>query len=139
MFHIVFASTASHHLTTAELKSLLEETRENNARLGVTGMLLYKDGSFLQVLEGDEEVVMKLVTTMGNEGPIHKSFLMLLSETSERRLFPNWSMAFQDHKDNSLTGTPGYSDFLNTPFTGTEFSADPALCMRILLGFKRNM
>jgi hypothetical protein len=138
MFHIVFSSTASHHLTKAELKCLLEETRENNARLGVTGMLLYRDGAFLQVLEGDEDVVMKLVSAMGNEGPSHKNFRILLSETSEQRLFPNWSMAFRDPTDNSLTGTPGFSDFLNTPFTGTEFSADPALCMRLLLGFKRS-
>jgi hypothetical protein len=138
MFHIVFASIASHHPTKPELKSLLEETRDNHAQLGVTGMLLYKDGTFLHVLEGDEEVVMKLVTTMGKEGPGHKSFRILLSGTSEQRLFPNWSMAFRDHTDNSLTGTPGFSDFLNTPFTGTEFSANPALCMRILLGFKRS-
>ena len=39
---------------------MLEETREINARVGVTGSLLYKDGTFLQVLEGDQEAVMNL-------------------------------------------------------------------------------
>jgi hypothetical protein len=41
-------------------KAMLEETREINARVGVTGSLLYKDGTFLQVLEGDQEAVMNL-------------------------------------------------------------------------------
>jgi hypothetical protein len=32
-------------------------SRENNAKRGVTGMLLYKEGNFIQVLEGDEREV----------------------------------------------------------------------------------
>ena len=62
MFHVVCASTASHLLTKAELQAMLEETREISARVGVTGSLLYKDGNFLRVLEGDQEAVMKLVS-----------------------------------------------------------------------------
>jgi hypothetical protein len=54
MFHVIYASAASHLLTKAELQAMLQETRETNVQVGVTGMLLYKDGSFLQVLEGDE-------------------------------------------------------------------------------------
>ena len=48
MFHVVCISTASHLLTKAELQAMLEETRETNAKVGITGILLYKE-----VLEGD--------------------------------------------------------------------------------------
>jgi Sensors of blue-light using FAD len=138
MFHVVCASTASHLLTKAELQAMLEKTCETNAKVGITGMLLYKDGSFLQVLEGDQEAVMKLASRI-KEHHGHKNFQMLLRGTSEHRLFPDWSVGFRNLTDNSLKCTPGFSDFLNTPFTGVEFSANPAGCMKLLLSFKKNM
>ena len=84
MFHLVCASTASHLLTKAELQAMLEETRETNAKVGITGILLYKDGTFLQVLEGDQEAVMKLASRI-KEHHRHKDFQMLLRGT--------WSIA----------------------------------------------
>jgi hypothetical protein len=138
MFHVVCISTASHLLTKAELQAMLEETRETNAQVGVTGLLLYKDGTFLQVLEGDQEAVMKLVSSI-KEHHRHKDFQMLWRGTSEHRLFADWSVGFRDLTDNSLKCTLGFSDFLNTPFTGVEFSANPADCMKLLLSFKKNM
>jgi hypothetical protein len=50
MFHVICPSTASHLLAKAELQAMLEETREINARVGVTGSLLYKDGSFSKAI-----------------------------------------------------------------------------------------
>jgi hypothetical protein len=138
MFHVVCISTASHLLTKAELQAMLEETRETNAKVGITGILLYKDGTFLQVLEGDQEAVMKLATRI-KEHHRHKDFQILLRGTSEHRLFADWSVGFRDLTDNSLKCTLGFSDFLNTPFTGVEFSANPADCMKLLLLFKKNM
>ncbi|HWZ24020.1 MAG TPA: BLUF domain-containing protein [Verrucomicrobiae bacterium] len=138
MFHVVCGSTSSHLLTKAELQTMLEETRETNAQVGVTGLLLYKDGTFLQVLEGDQETVMKLVSSI-KEHYRHKDFQILLRGTSEHRLFTNWSVGFRDLTDSSPKRIPGFSDFLNTPFTGVEFSDSPADCMRLLLSFKKNM
>ena len=136
MFHVVCASTASYVFNKPRLHTLLEETRGIYTRLGITGMLLYKDGNFLQVLEGEEQLVMTLVS-MIKESPGHKGFQMLMTDTSEHRLFPDWSMAFRDLTDKSLAETAGFSDFLNTPFTGDEFSAHPAPCMKLLLCFKK--
>jgi Sensors of blue-light using FAD len=138
MFRVVCASAASHLYSNTELCSMLDETRRTNARHGITGMLLYKNGAFLQILEGEHEDVLNLVSTI-REDPRHKRFCILLSETSEQRLFPDWSMSFPVSGDTSLTSTAGFSDLLNTPFTGNEFSSNPAHCMRLLLSFKKNM
>ncbi|MEB0262865.1 MULTISPECIES: BLUF domain-containing protein [unclassified Mucilaginibacter] len=43
--------------TTKQLKDLLKESRDNNIRVGITGLLLYNDGAFMQVLEGYEDPV----------------------------------------------------------------------------------
>ena len=50
-FHeIVYVSSATRPFQEAELQDLLLKARENNARLGVTGMLLYIGGNFMQLL-----------------------------------------------------------------------------------------
>lgn len=138
MFHIVYASSAVHPFTKPELQALLEQARPNNAKLGLTGMLLYKDGNFMQALEGEKEAVMKLVTTIERD-PRHKGFLILLRGTSEERLFPDWTMGFRDLTDHNAAKAPGYTEFLNTPLTDAEFSRDPNRCMKMLLLFKKNM
>jgi hypothetical protein len=65
--------------------------------------------------------------------------LILLRGTSEDRLFPDWSMGFRDLTEQSLAKTPGYTDFMNTPLTGAEFSQDPNRCMKLLMLFKKKM
>jgi hypothetical protein len=53
MFSIVYVSSALKPFSKTDLLTLLEKSRENNTSLGISGMLLYKDGNFMQVLEGE--------------------------------------------------------------------------------------
>ena len=55
MFFLVYVISATRPFVGEDLRVLLETCRKNNAELGVTGMLLYKDGNFMQVLEGEDE------------------------------------------------------------------------------------
>jgi hypothetical protein len=132
MFHIVYASSALQPFTKPELHVLLEQSRQKSAKLGVTGMLLYKDGNFMQVLEGEKEAVTKLAGKIEHD-PRHKGFLILLRGTSEERLFPDWTMGFRDLADHNAAKTPGHTDFMNTQLTGAEYSSDPDRCMKLLL------
>ena len=138
MFHLVYASSSLQPFTKPELQALLEQARQKNAKLGLTGMLLYKDGNFMQVLEGEKEAVTKFAAIIERD-PRHKGVLILLRGTSEERLFPNWTMGFRDLADDNAAKTPGYNDFMNTPLTDAEFSRDPNRCMKLLLLFKKNM
>lgn len=70
MFHLVYASTATKRFSAGELFDLLPRYREKNARLSVTGMLLYKEGAFMHALEGEEETVRSLYATMVPTGGI---------------------------------------------------------------------
>jgi hypothetical protein len=138
MFHFVYASTATKLFTKPELRELLGKAERNNVKLGLTGMLLYKDGNFMQVLEGEKEVVMKLAASIEADRR-HKGVIVLLQGATEERDFPDWSMGFRDLEDRGTAKTPGYSDFMNTPLTGEEFSKDPRRSMKLLLLFKQNM
>lgn len=138
MFFVIYVSSATHPFSHAELLDILTKSRLNNAKLNITGMLLYKDGNIIQVLEGEETVVRTLYAKIARD-PRHQAIIKLLQGTVEARQFPEWSMGFNDLNHVDLASIPGYSEFLNTPLTSAEFSSDPTRCQKLLLLFKRNM
>jgi len=138
IFFTVYGSSAVEEFTAEELRRLLHQTRQNNANYGITGMLLYKDGNILQVLEGAEPQVKALYSKICQD-PRHFDHTVLLEGYTEERQFPDWSMGFRDLNSPEVQQTPGYSEFLNTPLTGAEFADHPTRCQRLLLTFKKNM
>jgi hypothetical protein len=136
VFYIVYVSVAQENVSKRTLLDILAKSRESNAQAGVTGMLLYKDGNFMQVLEGEENAVRELYARISRD-PRHLGVLTLVEGEREDRCFGDWSMGFQDLSSEEARDTPGYSEFLNTPLTAEEFSKDPGQCERLLWAFKR--
>ena len=101
-------------------------------------MLLYKDGNFMQVLEGDEEAVRGLYARIAAD-PRHGGEITLQEGFAEGRQFPDWSMGFRDLDSPEARADPAYNEFLNAPLTGQEFSGQPSRAQKLLLTFKRTM
>ena len=135
MFSLVYVSSAVRPFSSSELVYLLTQCRTNNTQRGITGMLLYKDGNFMQALEGDELAVRDLHRKIARD-PRHRGLLTLLQRTFTERQFPDWSMGFHNLDDPEVHAIPGYTAFLNTPLTGNEFATDPTRCQKLLLTFK---
>ena len=95
MFQLVYASKANRDFSEGELFEMLAKFREKNVRLGITGLLLFKDGSFMQALEGDENAVLELYDTIWADDR-HHDLNVLLTITVGRRQFPDWSMGFKN-------------------------------------------
>lgn len=131
MFRIVYISSASKYFSREEIESMLERARPKNDALGVTGILLYKDGNFMQALEGEEEAVTKLARTIQNDTR-HSGFLVLMRGPAESRLFPGSPMGFHDLTQEPLHNNPAYDEFIDSPLTRTTFSLDPNRCMNLL-------
>jgi hypothetical protein len=132
MLQIIYASAATVRFTELELTLLLRDARGNNTRLGVTGMLLYQDGSFLQVIEGDEHVLEALFQKIGRDER-HAHVNILFRREIEERHFGDWAMGFVSPK--YLTqALPGYSDYLRLRGSEPEKSANAA--DRVLAGFR---
>lgn len=138
MIFLVYVSTATVPFSSSELRDLLAKSRDNNAMLDITGMLLYKDGNFMQVLEGEEGAVRALYAKITSD-PRHKGNYMLLQGALEKRTFPDWSMGFRDLSAEDLQTLPGYTSFMNTPLTKEAFASDPTRCQKLLLTFKQQM
>ena len=136
MYFLIYVSIATKCYSGAELVDFLNEWRENNEKLSLTGMLLYKDGKFMQVLEGEEETVKQLSAKIDRD-PRHTNVTLLLQGPTSEREFPDWSMGFHDLDALQVTGIPGYSEFMNTPLDSDAYATNPTRAQRLLRIFKR--
>jgi len=133
VYYLVYVSKETRPFGRDELYELLEWSRAKNARLGITGILLYKSGRFMQLLEGEREIVETVYAAICTDSR-HSGVVTINSGEIELREFPHWSMAFRDM--DAYATVPGYSDFMNTELTPDTFSADPTCCQRMLLAYK---
>jgi acylphosphatase len=95
MLAIVYISSAVHPFSEADLTALLKQSQQKNAELEITGIMLYRDGDVMQLLEGPEEAVKKLAKTIYAD-PRHSGIIQLVEQKISRREFPDWSMEFQN-------------------------------------------
>ena len=123
MLELVYASAATRPFTAAELQELLIKARTKNAPLGVSGLLLHHEGSFLQVLEGEEEAVEPLFDTIARD-PRHSRVLSIRRGTISERTFGQWSMGFVGVNKQDIPRLSGFSSFLQTGRLEAEPSAD---------------
>jgi hypothetical protein len=137
MLSLVYVSSAVRLLSTTELMELLHECRLNNAQLGITGLLLYKDGNFMQVLEGEDEVVRAVAAAIERD-PRHKAFTILTVDTITERQFGDWSMAFNDLDRSEPIDVPGYSDFLNQRLPSEVFTESSEGARALLMTFREH-
>ncbi|UYL09029.1 BLUF domain-containing protein [Bdellovibrio sp. SKB1291214] len=95
VFHLVYFSYASDSLSYSDIRDILNSSRKNNARDNITGVLIFREGFFIQVLEGNEEKVRDLVNVIRRDNRNH-TLKVLIEDNSEARQFAEWSMAFLD-------------------------------------------
>ncbi len=138
MISLIYVSSAVKLMSDKELLEILKTSRANNEKYDVTGLLLYKGGNFMQVLEGSEEQVEKLYETIRKD-PRHKDVTIISREQIQKRQFPNWEMAFQNLDNPAVKNEPGYSQFLEDEFTDEVYRKNPLRAYIMLLNFKENL
>ena len=138
MVSLVYASSAVRLFSEEDLVALLSKSREKNTRFNLSGMLLYKDGNFLQVLEGPEDAVRHLYNVISADDR-HRGVLRLLEERIEKRRFADWAMAFRNLSNPTFQDLPGYSAFMNERLDPETFRVNPGGAQRLLEVFRETM
>jgi hypothetical protein len=110
MNQVVYSSAAIVPFSEPQLTELLARARTNNERRAISGMLLYHEGSFLQVLEGEASVLESLFSAISADKRHHRVVALLRREVDERH-FGDWRMGFASTK-NLPSNLPGYSEYL---------------------------
>ncbi len=94
VYQFLYVSHARHRMDEAEIGGILAKSRLNNKRNSITGVLLFDDKVFVQLLEGDERKVAATVEKIRTD-PRHEGILCLLAQESpDGRVFGNWTMGF---------------------------------------------
>lgn len=93
LIQICYGSVASAPFDEPALQGLLNKARANNTRDGITGLLLYGNGHFVQVLEGEEASVDALYAKITSDGR-HRQVFQLYRDPVSTRDFANWAMSF---------------------------------------------
>ncbi|MDG1571945.1 BLUF domain-containing protein [Robiginitalea sp. M366] len=111
---IIYSSQASGELSKRQLLDLLHESRAYNALDGITGVLLHRQGHFLQVIEGESEPVDNLYARILRDTR-HQKVSLILDEEVSNRLFSDWAMGCADFDDPELEFMPGIRSDLADP------------------------
>ncbi|MFP5227262.1 MAG: BLUF domain-containing protein [Acidobacteriota bacterium] len=134
LIHLVYASVASQRFSAQQLTELLRQSRAANERIGVTGMLLYADGSFFQVLEGPPEIVDRLAARIHSD-PRHTNMIVIIREPIARRSFEEWSMGFAHLSPAEIAQVAGTNDFFEQRSCLTRMNAGRA--QKLLTAFAK--
>ena len=134
---VVYVSSATQPFKEDEILDLLRVARQNNERDDLTGMLLYREGNFLQVLEGPASAIDKTVEKIRHD-PRHKGFILMSRKKIDERQFSDWRMAFRN-MSKDCSAAEGYSPFLEPDVDDDEVGEQSQLIFRLLRRFKEDM
>lgn len=109
MYYLVYVSYAVKPFTERGLEKLLIHCRDNNKINAITGILLYIDGKFVQILEGSKVKVKALFEKILKDRR-HRHISRILEGPMAKRNFPGFSMGFQTMDDATFTRLSGYKN-----------------------------
>jgi Sensors of blue-light using FAD len=110
LISVIYASRATEHFHEHEIPDLLKQSRVSNARRELTGMLLYIGGSFVQVLEGQPDMVEAVFATILLDKR-HTQVTLIARDTISERAYEGWTMIHKtlDRVEaGELLGEAGY-------------------------------
>ncbi|MEM6512486.1 MAG: BLUF domain-containing protein [Pseudomonadota bacterium] len=133
--HLIYVSVATQPMTSEMLDELVSVARRNNEKRRLTGMLLYKEQRFMQVLEGEDSVIGSLFDVIKLDSR-HDKIDILRYEHIHYRSFPDWSMAFQNIDDIDVSGYEEIRELENLRLDAPYFNEPNFEAHELLLAFK---
>lgn len=98
---IAYLSSASKVMSDADQQDILDVSRRNNQRNGITGILLSSHEKYLQLIEGETPVVTALFEKIKRD-PRHQHIEVLQQQFINERAFPKWTMGFKKVSDTDF-------------------------------------
>lgn len=113
LIHCIYASTAESGFNESDIPALLTNARVANEAKGITGMLLYIEGSFFQILEGDASAVDTVFRRISGD-PRHSRITMIIREPISKRSFSDWTMGYSNVSALEAGQLIGENDFFRS-------------------------
>ena len=90
---LCYVSSAKETLSSNDLEHLFSVNKRNNTDLNVSGILIYSDGNFLQILEGEEQKIQNLFHKISQDAR-HNNIIKLIDTSIESRVFDDYEHGF---------------------------------------------
>jgi hypothetical protein len=134
---MIYVSSATRLLSSRDLTQILRASNSNNKRLNITGMLLFANGSFIQVLEGEEQAVRLLYEKIAKD-PRHSHITLIDDSEIDHPVFSSWSMGYKNLDMERPNALHGYTDFLDRRVPPEEFLHHKDAVAELLYQFAEN-
>jgi hypothetical protein len=131
---LVYVSSATRELNEVALRQLHETSQRHNVVQEITGMLLYSQGSFMQVLEGQASAVAETMTRIAADSR-HHGITTISEQSKKAREFGSWAMGFRSLNARDAPSWPGYTVCFERGFGAEDFDAKPGLAIELLKQF----
>ncbi len=105
MYQLIYISSATHHISKAEFEELAAHAQKKNAELGITGTLAFKDGNFMQVIEGEQESIALLFAQIKGD-PRHTLVSIIQEGSISAREYSGWISSFYDSEEGECESHP---------------------------------
>ncbi len=135
---LIYASQAVRPMSESALADLLVSARQHNAKNHLSGMLLYSNRSFLQILEGEIDALNALYGRIAAD-PRHTRLRLLSRVPIAARKFPQWSMGFEHVDDDRLgESLPGFVPEKQYPLVNPDLIRNGTVAETLLDLYQRN-
>jgi hypothetical protein len=94
LYQLAYTSFSRLPLREATLSDILGASRLNNSRDEITGILMYEDRTFFQVLEGEQPAIEDCYYKRIYNDPRHFRMSLFWYGLAERRVFSDWAMGY---------------------------------------------
>lgn len=123
MYYLIYSSMAAPDVTSTDMQAIISSSERNNRENQITGILIYHDGGFIQMLEGEENAVLETYHRITQDDR-HSAVVKLFSGESAKRHFPHWKMALEIVDDHTFRSIEAYQPLGQTDMLLNEIDDD---------------
>lgn len=139
MYELLYMSVSTAEMHDSDLNEILDEARRHNDEAGITGMLLYGNREFIQILEGPKQEVLDLYKRIQADSR-HTSAVTIHEGPIHNRAFSGWSMAFKVLEADDLgTLAEGEESFSTEASPINLIKENPNLGKELFLRVRNNL
>jgi hypothetical protein len=95
LWRILYQSTEAYEMDSSDMLKLLLDSRAYNAEHRITGLLIYRNRRFMQLLEGEREQLRALYSNITHDAR-HRDITLEIDGPGSTRMFSDWHMAFAE-------------------------------------------
>ena len=133
IYHLSYVSTGCDGLRFEHIKEILETSKQNNYNNGITGILIYCNKHFFQILEGNKEDVEEVFSKISID-PRHDNVIKLHCAYVDKRQFEQWNMGFKSYnKELRMLDNFNTEEFYS--YVKAQLNGSNAVSLKILADF----